>query len=63
MSSERGGYRCLCGHGWGYHAEYDEELDRYVVGACDHYSGCGCPMFRGPSKETELPNPENVEAD
>lgn len=42
-----------CGHGWCYHHEYDEDLERYTPQPCDHWSGCGCEAFITPSEEDQ----------
>jgi hypothetical protein len=34
-----------CGHGWHYHHQYDDDLERYVPQPCDHWQGCGCDAF------------------
>jgi hypothetical protein len=34
-----------CGHGWFWHSDYDDALERYVGHGCDHWTGCDCKAF------------------
>lgn len=45
MSGEWGSYWCECGHGWNWHADYEDESGRYLTHPCDYYSGCKCKRF------------------
>lgn len=39
---ERAWNCAACGHGWGWHADYDDSLERFVTHACEHYNACAC---------------------
>jgi len=44
---------CVCGHGWFYHHDYDEFLERFADHGCEHWSGCGCKAWRDSASSLE----------
>lgn len=41
---------CECGHGWSYHHDFDDWLERFEPHGCEHWSGCECKLWK-PSVE------------